>query len=374
MADTSTLISAAQKAHPAFRFGIAVAGLGALVVVFVSFGLNLATIVFGTAIILGLMTFFVAFIRVSSLSRRALTVPALVILWTSIIVVLASITLLFTSAFFNVPIALRARLLSDATSNVPPVQPQPATPDRVRIALVAANWDYHDGPLRAPPNDMQLVSEALREVGFQVIELPNATRSEFLTTWNKVETVGNYGGISLLYYSGRGNRKNGEDFISTIVPRFSDSAENDDIRLAGVRRISEDEADAIPLDGPPEISVTSLLRRLRSFDSTLVGAKGHLALFSTAPGWAATDTGPDGQHSPFAVAFAASIRSNSGDLRAVFDEVARRTNEMTHGAQSPWMAGTFSGPFNFRDRSKDRDIGILRVAVLDICRGDKSPR
>ena len=106
----------------------------------------------------------------------------------------------------------------------------------------------------------------------------------------------------------------------------------------------------------------------KRFSCGMIGLKGELAFSSTTPGAAAIDVGPDGRHSPFALAFADAIQSNTGDVRAVFDEVAKRTRDMTGGRQSPSFSGTFPGSFSFRDRSRDRDIGVLRMAVLDICR------
>jgi hypothetical protein len=52
-----------------------------------------------------------------------------------------------------------------------------------RVALVIGNKDYKTsvGPLANPLNDIRLVNDALRSVGFEVLKpVQNATRSEML--------------------------------------------------------------------------------------------------------------------------------------------------------------------------------------------------
>lgn len=377
MANIDTLLTAAKRSHPAFRFATAVAGLGALVVIFVRFGVNLATVTFGVIVLICLMTLFVLFTGIATLSRAVLRLPALVMLWFVFIVVAATVLLLFTSAFFDVPLPLRARLLSstqDAKS-----ASSVAMPNRVRMALVAANWNYPGSQLTGPESDMMLVARALRKVGFRVRELPNATHSDFMTAWREVETVGRYGGVALLYYSGHGTRQDGHDYIipmpeTSASPLASASLHTNppQYSLAGVELIQG--SVPAPADAPKLIDVSSLLAAIKPLDSDIQGASGDLALYSTSPGGLAVDVGPDGRHSPFAVAFADAVTTEGGDVRAVLDRVASKTRELTDGRQVPWFAGTFVGSFTFTDRSRDNDLAVLRMIVFDAARPEASLR
>jgi hypothetical protein len=52
------LIAAARKAHPAFRYAIAAAGIGAIVVIFAGFHVEPAKLVLGAIMVIAIMVFF----------------------------------------------------------------------------------------------------------------------------------------------------------------------------------------------------------------------------------------------------------------------------------------------------------------------------
>jgi hypothetical protein len=383
MTTLDALVAAARRAHPAFRFAVAVAGLAAFVVVFAKFGVNVGTVTFGTIVFICLMTLFVVFGRIATLSQTVMRLPALVMLWFVVAIVGATVVLLFTSAFFDAPLPLRTRLIGATPAPNSPLSV--AAPNRVRMALVAANWKYPSGRLVAPEHDMALVADALRKVGFRVRELPNSTRSEFLEAWQEVETVGRYGGVALLYYSGHGTRRNGADYIMSLPDDGMSSLTSRGSRSANTPRTDhvlmsvELAQAAIPPPADTEealgiINASSLLAAIKPLDSEIRGASGDLALYSTSPGGVAVDVGPDGKHSPFATVFADTILTSNGDIRAVLDGVAAQTRALTAGRQVPWFAGTFLGEFTFNDRTKDDSFALLRMIVFDASRPESEPR
>jgi hypothetical protein len=62
----ASFISVAKAAHPAFRYAIVVAGILAIVVTFVNFGVGYATLVFGAIALIGLMVLFLVFAQAPS--------------------------------------------------------------------------------------------------------------------------------------------------------------------------------------------------------------------------------------------------------------------------------------------------------------------
>lgn len=336
------LIESAQKAHPAFRYATAVAGVAAIIVLFSRFGISWATLSFGVVVVIGLMTLFFAFARLSRLSDASVALPAKAILWSVVALSIAALGLLFSSTFFDYPLPLRSLVIGRVA--LPSPSTVPAHPaDRVRVALVVANWKYKNFPLVGPDNDRRLVETTLRTAGFRVKVLPNGTKQMILEAWKEIETVSTYGGVALLYYSGHGFRKDGEDVILPI-----------DAELRG--------------DLSNTIRVSALMRSIAALDGKLEGASGEIVLYSTAPGGMAVDVGPDGKTSPFASAFATAVADTKGDIRDVFARVSSETKKATGGDQVPWISGSFSGRFDLSDRMADKDIGILRLIVFDAAR------
>jgi uncharacterized caspase-like protein len=87
-----------------------------------------------------------------------------------------------------------------------------------RVALVIGNRDYKAGvgPLSNPLNDIRLVGDALRSVGFEVLKpVQNATRSEMLQAiYAFASALKNAGpdAVGFLYYSGHGAASQGEKY------------------------------------------------------------------------------------------------------------------------------------------------------------------
>src|SRR6059036_950015 len=87
----ASFIAAARDAHPAFRHAIVVAGILAIVVTFVRFGVGAATLVFGAIAIVGLMVLFLVFAQACRLAKggnKSLDLPAKVLVWAFLILII----------------------------------------------------------------------------------------------------------------------------------------------------------------------------------------------------------------------------------------------------------------------------------------------
>jgi uncharacterized caspase-like protein len=191
--------------------------------------------------------------------------------------------------------------------------------------------------------DIELIANALRDVGFRVKTLSNVKKSEILDAWKEVETVATYGGVALLYYSGHGFRVDGDDAILPVDSQLDDAAGS-------------------------TIKISSLMRTISAFDGKFDGASGEIILYSTAAGGLAVDVGSGMNVSPFAQAFASAVRETKGDIQEVFKRASSETHRLTHGDQTPWVAGSFAGTLSLSDRSSDRHLGIVRLIVFDASR------
>lgn len=104
-------IKVANRAHPAFKYALVVAGLVAIVVVITRWGISAQTAIFGTIILVVLMVLFLVFAQAASLNRAALSLPAQFLVWSFLLIIIASVVLLFTSTFFNAPLPLKTIIL-----------------------------------------------------------------------------------------------------------------------------------------------------------------------------------------------------------------------------------------------------------------------
>lgn len=106
------LIEAASKSHPAFKFAICAAGLASLVAVVASFGISYATLVFGVIVLLAIMVIFLVFSQATVLARTKMRLPALVLVWSVLGLVILVAAFLVTSAFFDVPLPLKTAIIT----------------------------------------------------------------------------------------------------------------------------------------------------------------------------------------------------------------------------------------------------------------------
>ena len=124
----ASFIRAALAADRTFKYAILVAGVLAIVVVFVKFGVGVATLVFGAIALIGLMILFLLFAQASKLSKSTLDKPAKVFVWAILIIVILIILLLVTSAFFNGPLPIRESIIEQLTKKTDKVVNPPVAP------------------------------------------------------------------------------------------------------------------------------------------------------------------------------------------------------------------------------------------------------
>ena len=84
------------------------------------FGISPATLVFGIIVLVILMVVFFVFTQAVTLAKAKLALPALVLTWTFLLLGVGTGVLLFSSAFFDVPLPLKTLILrSTATPSGP---------------------------------------------------------------------------------------------------------------------------------------------------------------------------------------------------------------------------------------------------------------
>jgi hypothetical protein len=211
-----------------------------------------------------------------------------------------------------------------------------------RIALLIGNKDYKPGvgALVNPLNDVRVVGEALKAVGFEVLKpVQNAGRGDMLLAIHefagKLKAAGP-DAVGFLYYSGHGIASAGENYLIPV-----DMDEPSTVLLT-VYGLKHSEVLAILRNVAPNAAHYLVLDACRN---TLQGAKGGkgfvpvgqqsgvLVAFAAEPGKTA-DTGQG--NGPYAAALAAELVKPAQNDLLMFHRVRVAVMDKTNGDQVPW--------------------------------------
>jgi len=218
----------------------------------------------------------------------------------------------------------------------------PAHADK-RIALVIGNKDYKAavGPLANPLNDIRLVGDALKSVGFEVLKpVENATRNDMLSAIYGFAAALKAAGpdaVGFLYYSGHGLASEGENYLVPI-----DVTEPSTLQLS-IQGVKQSEVLAILRRQAPNAAHYLVLDACRNNLQGSRGGKGFvpveqesgvLVAFSTAPGKTASDTGTGS--GPYAAALAMELVKPQSDL-LMFHGIRMDVIDKTNHDQVPWF-------------------------------------
>ncbi len=364
----SSLIRSAKAAHPAFKYAIVVAGLFAIVTVVLHFGTSPATLVFGSVIIVVLMVLFLVFAQAVVVAKANLTLPAIVLVWSFLVITIATAIFLFTSAFFNFPLPLKAAITdnsystNDSSNNathrslsLPSIT---KTNDvsigkfsntmRIRIALIIGNNEYQNAKLSNAVNDAKAIKEKLEAKGFQTIYRINATREVMTTAIEQFKVILSLGGIGVVYYSGHGIQIEGSDYMIPVDVTVSNITASNFIRYA--------------------VNITKLLAPIDKIITNTPSSSGDVIMYATSSGGLASD-GVD-EHSPFAHALLTALDMKEIDVFETFRTIASETEKRSNRKQIPWLSASFNKHFYFDNPSQDINLGILKILFFDTCRNN----
>lgn len=231
-----------------------------------------------------------------------------------------------------------------------------------RHALVIGNGKYtHIDPLANPPNDVELVAKALKDVGFNVTLLVNADRRSMDDATKKFATDLDDAGrnaVGVFYFAGHGVTYEGENWLLPVSANITQGAdiEYESISANKVLRLMEgarNATDILILDAcrnsPFRGFSLSGTRALSGGMSRMDAPTGSFIAYSTAPGAVAYDG--DGSYSPFAEAFASEVGTPANSIGDMMIEVRKKvkakTSKLGPRPQTPWDSSSLTGRFAF---------------------------
>ncbi|MBK6946906.1 MAG: caspase family protein [Haliscomenobacter sp.] len=216
-----------------------------------------------------------------------------------------------------------------------------------RLALVIGNAGYKQGPLRNPVNDAKDIATALKEQGFEVIQVENLDRRKFQETVRTFTTKLRGYDVGLVFYAGHGVQVQGKNYL---IPVDADLQTEADVQFncyALDNLLAE-------LDGTAKANIIILdacrnnpfergwKRSATGSGLGMVGVapKGTLIAFATSPGSTAEDG--QGKNGTYTGALLQHIRTKGLSAFQLFSRVIGAVDEQTQGARLPWMLRSLS--------------------------------
>jgi len=227
---------------------------------------------------------------------------------------------------------------------------EPAIAGGRRIALVIGNENYKSSPLLNPVNDARAMSEALQDVGFQVVLLENATIRQMTDAARNFGDTLQKGDVGLFFYAGHGIQIKGRNYL---IPIGADIQREDEVsfnsfdagRLLEKMEVARSSVNIVILDAcrnnPFARSFRSSSQGLAQMDAPV----GSYLSFATAPAKVASD-GING-NGLYTQHLLRAIRTPGLKIEEVFKRVRINVMADSKGKQIPWDNSSLTGDFYF---------------------------
>jgi uncharacterized protein YgiM (DUF1202 family) len=226
----------------------------------------------------------------------------------------------------------------------------PAAGSSPRQALIIGNATYRVSPLQNPVNDATAMAETLRQAGFEVTLLKDATLREMVDAARAFGQSLQRGGVALFYYAGHGLQVKGENYLVPVDANIQaeGEVEFETMHIGRVLSAIEEANAAVNLvildacrDNPFRKAGRSLGRGL----APVQAAHGTLIAYATAPGDVAEDG--SGSNGVYTKHLLHNIRTPGMKVEDVFKHVRIEVRQETNGRQTPWESSSLTGDFYF---------------------------
>lgn len=220
-----------------------------------------------------------------------------------------------------------------------------------KLALVMGNARYTVHPLDNPKNDADDISRALKGVGFEVIDVRDATLSQMRSAIRSFGDKLLNNDVGLVYYSGHGIEVKGRNYFIPVNADIKRSDEIADQSIDVGLILDKMETAQKPVnilivdacrDDPFGRSFRSGSRGLATMDAP----QGTIIAFATSPGKVAADG--DGRNSPYTKNLVLAMQEPNIPIEQVFKKVRRAVQQETKNQQTPWENTSLSGDFYFK--------------------------
>jgi len=220
-----------------------------------------------------------------------------------------------------------------------------------KVALLIGNSTYSDSPLLNPVNDARAMSQALRDVGFEVILRENANAADMKRAIREFGSRIQNGGTGLFYYAGHGMQVKGENYLIPINAEIYGEAEveyeavNVGLVLAQMEN-ARNNMNIVILDACRNNPFAKSSRSMDKGLASINAPTGTLIAYATAPGNVAADG--SGNNGLYTEELLSQIRNPGLKIEDVFKRVRANVLKRSGNQQIPWESSSLIGDFYFK--------------------------
>ena len=212
-----------------------------------------------------------------------------------------------------------------------------------RTALVIGNADYKSAPLANPKNDAMDMSQALENLGFEVILKINADKKEMKKALRDFKMKLGRSEIGIFYYAGHGMQIGGTNYLIPVKTNIREEWEVESEAIGANRFLAAMKAAGTPLnivildacrDNPFKRSFRSSEKGLAQMSAPA----GTIISYATAAGSVAEDG--RGRNGTYTEALLKNIKRPGLNVRDMFNDAGLQVMEKTQNVQIPWVSTT----------------------------------
>jgi uncharacterized caspase-like protein len=225
-----------------------------------------------------------------------------------------------------------------------------------RLALVIGNSAYKASPLKNPVNDAKDMSNALKVLGFKVIEEIDADRKEMEDAIRQFGRQLRGGGVGLFYYAGHGIQTKGRNYLIPIGARIESASDSryqavDAGMVLGKMEDAENDLNIVVLDACRDNPFSRSFRTSSRGLARMDAPTGTFIVYATGPGSVASDG--EGRNGIFTHHLLENMSEPGLKIEDVMKKVRTGVMEGTGNKQVPWQASSLTGDFYFASRTFD---------------------
>ncbi len=235
-----------------------------------------------------------------------------------------------------------------------------------RVALVIGNAAYQGAPpLRNPVNDAKAMSTALNGLGFEVIEVTDATQKEMNRAITSFGSKLNGETAALFFYAGHGLQVKGRNYIVPVDAQIESEAAiaTESVSVDGVLdQLNSSPISIVILDACRNNPFERSFRKIGGGGLAQMDApKGSFIAYATAPGKTAADG--DGKNGLFTQELLKQLNTPGVELGMMMRRVRASVSAKSGDAQMPWDSSSMTGEFYFKPGDGTQVASLVPVAV-----------